>query len=319
MAGSERAEQDTTPQHKPHEYGIVLMGILAVSTASIAIRLADAPALVVGAWRVTLAAILLTPVAYPLARRELRALGRSDVAALAGSGVALALHFAAWIYSLEFTTVASSVVLVATNPIFVAVAAHYWLDERVGRITVVAIAITILGSLVIGYGDLSLSPQALFGDLLALLGAVAGSAYIVLGRIVRRRLSTLAYVWPCYGLAGVLLVIVCLATGQPLLGYSVDTFFILVWLALVPQILGHSAFNWALGRFSPIFVTVALLGEPVGATVLAFLVLAELPPLTAFIGGPLILLGIFMASWAETRQNASGVNAAGCQVVDSQS
>ncbi len=297
----EQAEPIAEPGHRPHEYGILLVGILSVSTASILIRLAVAPPLAVGAWRLLLATLFLAPMAWPRARREWRLAERREVVALTASGVALAVHFAAWIYSLSLTTVASSVILVATNPIFVGLATHFLLRERVSRQSALAIALTILGSVVISYGDLAISGRALLGNALALLGAVAGSAYILLGRVVRRRISTWAYVWPCYGLAGVLLLLVALATRQPMLGYPPQTLLILALLALVPQILGHSAFNWALGRFSPILVTIALLGEPVGATVLAFVVLSEIPTLTAYLGGPLIMLGILLASLAEVR------------------
>ncbi len=303
MAAGERLEQGEGSGHRPQEYGVLVVGILSVSTASILIRLAgsEAPPLAVGAWRLLLATLFLAPVAWPRLRREWRLLGRREILALLGSSLALTLHFAAWLYSLSLTTVASSVILVSTNPIFVGLASHFLLRERVGWRTTLAIGITVVGSIIVSYGDLAFSGWALLGNALALVGAVAGSAYILLGRGVRRRLSTWAYVWPCYGLAGLFLLLICLATGQPLLGYTPQTLLILALLALVPQILGHSAFNWALGRFSPILVTVALLGEPIGATALAFLVLHEAPSQMTFIGGPLILAGILLASLAEAR------------------
>jgi hypothetical protein len=161
--------------HPLQHYGILLAGIVAVSTSSILIRLADAPPLVVGTWRLLLAALFLTPFAFPRARREWGLLSRFEMLALAGSGVALAVHFAAWIYSLSLTTVASSTVLVATNPIFVGLATHYILRQPIGKSMLVAIAVTLAGSVLIGYGDVALSPRALLGDLLALAGAVAGS------------------------------------------------------------------------------------------------------------------------------------------------
>jgi drug/metabolite transporter (DMT)-like permease len=167
---------------------------------------------------------------------------------------------------------------------------------------VVAIAVALAGTVVISAGDLTISPRALLGDVLALLGAVAGSAYFLLGRAVRRKLSTLAYVWPCYAIAALLLTGYALAAGQPLLGYPWPTMGALLALAIGPQILGHSSYNWALGYFSPILVTVALLGEPIGASVLAYLILAETPPLGVWLGGPLILVGILLAARQEQRQ-----------------
>lgn len=304
-ATGEQTEQHTALSHPPQHYGMLLAGILAVSTSSILIRLADAPPLVIGAWRLLLATLLLTPFAWRKARQEWGALSRRELVALFGSGVALAIHFTAWIYSLMLTTVASATILVATNPIFVGLATHFVLKVRIGKSMLVAIAITLAGSVLIGYGDIALSSQALLGDLLALAGAVAGSAYLLLGQAVRRRVSTLTYIWPCYGLAGLILLALCLLTRQPLLGYPSETIIVFVLLAIVPQILGHSAYNWALGYFSPLMVTVALLGEPVGATLLAWLVLSETPAPLALIGGPLIMVGIVLASLAEHRNGTS--------------
>ncbi len=284
-------------------WAALAVGAVSVSTASVLIRLAVAPALVVGAWRMLLAALLLTPWALPRLKREWPALSRREILCLGLAGVALALHFAFWITSLSYTTVASSVILVTTNPIYVGLASHFLLRESVSRRKVLAIAVVMVGSLVVSYGDYRLSGQALLGDALAVLGALAASSYFLLGRTVRRKLSTLAYVWPCYGLAGVLLVAFCLAAGQSLLGYSLQTYLLFVAMALIPQILGHSAFNWALAHFSTVFVTLALLGEPIGASLLAWLILGELPPLTAPLGGLLILVGIYFASREEITEH----------------
>ena len=275
------------------------MGMAAFSTASILTRLAAAPPLVIGAWRMILATALLTPFAWPRLRREWVSLTRRETIYLLLSGTVLAVHFATWISSLSLTTVASSVILVTTNPIFVGLAMRYLLKERVSRFQILGIVAAMVGSVIVSYGDLQLSGRALLGDALALTGALAASTYILLGRAVRRKLSTLAYVWPCYGLAAVLLLGFCLATGQPLLGYSANTYLFFALLAIGPQILGHSSFNWALAHFSPIFITLAILGEPVGASILALIILGEVPPLTAPIGGLLILAGIYLASREE--------------------
>lgn len=279
-------------------WGVLLLGILAISTGSILVRLASAPPLVVGTWRLLLAALLLTPWAWPAARREWPLLTKGDWLQLALAGVALAVHFAVWIASLAYTTVASSVILVSTNPIFVGLAT-YLMGERLGRRRVLAIVIALLGTVVISYGDLGTSGRALLGDLLALLGAIAMSAYLLLGRAVRRKLSTPAYIWPCYGLAGLVSLALCLVSAQPLGGYSRQTYLAFAALAIVPQILGHSSFNWALAHMSPVLVTLAILGEPIGATLLAALIFREWPGLPTLLGGPLILAGIYLASKEE--------------------
>lgn len=277
-------------------WATLAMGIVAVSLGSILTRLAEAPPLAVGFWRMALATLLLTPWALPRLREEAPALGRREWVSLVLAGVSLAVHFGAWITSLELTTVASSVILVTTNPIFVGLASHYLLGEHVGRRQALAIGIAMLGSVVIGYGDLAVSGVALWGDALALLGALAMSSYMLLGRAVRKKLSTLAYVWPCYGIAAGILLALCLITGQPLTRYAPRTALMLALLALIPQIMGHSTINWALAHLSAISVTLAILGEPIGATIMAFFILGETPPLTALIGGPIIMAGIYLAS-----------------------
>jgi drug/metabolite transporter (DMT)-like permease len=288
-------------QRSRYRWLVLALGIVVFSTASILTRLADAPPLVVGAWRMALATILLTPWALPRFLREFKALGRHDVLVLILAGTALALHFATWISSLALTTVASSVILVTTSPIFVGLASHFILKQRISARQVSAIVMAMAGSVVVSYGDLGLSGKALLGDLLALAGAVMASAYFLLGTSIRRKISTLAYVWPCYGIAALLLLAFCIVGGQPLTGYGNQVYLIFLLLALGPQVLGHSSFNWALAQFSPLMVTLAILGEPVGASILAVLVLGELPPLTAPLGGLLILAGIYLASRDELK------------------
>lgn len=296
ISGQSRLPETRRPRYR---WGFLPLGILAVSTASVLIRLAAAPALVVGAWRMTLATILLTPWGVRLSLREWPALTRRDALLILLSGVALALHFAAWIASLDYTTVASSVILVSTNVIFVALASRYLLKEPVTHLSVAAIVMAMIGCAIVGYGDVSLSQEALIGDALALVGALASSAYILLGRAVRKKLSTVAYVWPCYGVAALVLLLLCALTRRRLFGYDGQTYLVFLLLAAGPQILGHSALNWALAHFSAILVTLAILGEPIGATILAWLVLGEAPSLGSLVGGPLILAGILLASREE--------------------
>ena len=299
MASLPRAAQ-TREKERVYRWGILAVGIGAISTGSILIRLTEAPPLALGAWRLLLATAMLTPFAWRPSRQEWPRLARRDWLHLGLAGAALAVHFSAWITSLSYTTVASSVILVQTNPIWVGLASHFMLHERAGQRTVWAVLLAMVGMIVISYGDMDLSGRALRGDALALVGALGGSTYLLLGRAIRRKLSTVAYVWPCYGICGLLLLAFSLLSGQPLWGYAAPTYLIFALLALGPQILGHSSFNWALGHFSPVFVTLALLCEPIGATLLAWLVLGEVPPLTAILGGALILASVYLASRQET-------------------
>jgi len=275
-------------------------GIVAVSFASIFIRLAEAPSLVIAASRLTIASLILAPMAIIRSREELRALTRADVRLALLSGLFLGLHFATWISSLEYTSVASSVVFVSTSPIFVGLASHFLLRERVSPKMFVGIAVAVLGGMIIGYGDFGLGVRELFGDLLAIAGAVAVSGYWLVGRKLRRQLSLLPYIFLVYATAAAFMIVLCLATGHSFSGYPRQTYLMFFLLAVVPQIIGHSSFNWALKYLPATFVVVSTLGEPIGSTILAHFILNEVPTLAKIGGGVLILAGIYVASRAES-------------------
>ena len=271
------------------------------SVAAILIRLAqgEAHSLVIAAWRLALATLILTPIVLTTHRSELRALTRREWASALASGLLLALHFATWITSLAHTSVAASIVLVSTSPLFVGLGSHLLLHERLSRKMVIALLAALAGAIFIGLGDLGESTHRLWGDVLALLGAVTGAGYFLIGRRLRGRLSLLAYVFPVYGSAAVVLVIAMLAAGLPAVPQRAQTWLWLLLMALGPQILGHSSLNWALRYLSATYVTIATLGEPISSTLLAWWLLGERPPSWAVAGGALILAGIGVASYAE--------------------
>jgi drug/metabolite transporter (DMT)-like permease len=275
-------------------------GIVAVSFASIFIRLAEAPSLVIAAGRLTIASLILAPAAFIRGKEELRALTRGDLHLAFLSGLFLGLHFATWISSLEYTSVASSVVFVSTSPIFVGLASHFLLKEEVSQKMFVGIALSVVGGMIIGYGDFGLGVRELFGDLLAIAGAVAVSGYWLVGRRLRRKLSLLPYIFVVYATAAAFMIILCLVTGHSFSGYPGQTYLMLFLLAVVPQIIGHSSFNWALKYLPATFVVVGTLGEPVGSTILAHFILNEMPTLAKIGGGVLILAGIYISSRAES-------------------
>lgn len=293
--------------------------ILAVSTASIFIRLAQehAPSLVIAAGRLTLATLILAPIAWTQKRTELRSLSPSELGLALLSGFFLALHFATWISSLEYTTVASSVVLVSTVPLWVALLSPVLLKEPVTRLVLAGMALALIGGTIVGVSDAcawdaaglvcpSLSDfvrgQAFLGDLLALAGAVTAAGYLLIGRKLRARVSLISYIFVVYGMAAVALLVIMVAAGQTLSGYPAQTYLWLLLLALFPQLIGHSTYNWALGYLSAAYVSIALLGEPIGSTILAYFLLSETPTALKIIGGILILAGIYIASLSETRQ-----------------
>lgn len=265
---------------------LLAAGVVSLSWAAILIRFTSAPAVTVAAWRMALSAAILLPLwglrRAPFSRRGL------GLALLAGAF--LGLHFVLWMESLRHTTVASSVALVTTNPIFVGILSILVLGERPSRPLWQGIGLSVAGGVLIGWGDFALGGQAVLGDALALFGAVAASAYLLIGRRVRSEGSLLPYVAVAYGTAAVFLLGGAAASGRPL-----PPGCEWVWIGLMavgPQLLGHTSVNWALRHFPASAVAVAILGEPVGATLWAYLVFGEAPGIAQGIGIALVLAGI---------------------------
>ncbi len=269
------------------------IGMMAVSTASIFIKLCDAPALIIATYRMVFASLILMP--YAFYKKKGKGWGRSEMGWLTLSGLLLSLHFAFWIASLKYTSVASSVVLVTTHPIFVGLGASLLLKEKLGMNLALGIILSVLGSGLISYGDMTLSREALRGDGLALLGAIAASGYFLVGRKMRKNQDLFSYIFPVYSTAGLVLIVFSLISQKPFFGYSPSTYLLLLLLALIPQLIGHTTFNWALKYLPASLVSITILGEPVGSTILAYLILSEELTPWKVIGGILIFAGILMA------------------------
>jgi drug/metabolite transporter (DMT)-like permease len=285
-------------------YLVLAMGVFAVGWAAIFIRLADAPALSTAAFRLTFASLPVAGYAVARHRSDLWGLGRADWWLLAGSGVALAVHFAAWIASLQLTTVASSVALVTTQPLWAAVIAAAVLGERVTRGTLVAILVATAGGALIGVRDFAAGGDALWGDALALVGAVCAAVYFTIGRRLRATLDLPTYIGVVYPVAALVLLGTALVARRPLSGFPAETWLMFLLLALVPQLVGHSSLNWAVRYLPAHVVTVALLGEPVISTVLAIPILGEEPGVLRVIGGAVTLVGVYLAIREEVRRSA---------------
>jgi drug/metabolite transporter (DMT)-like permease len=269
------------------------VGIIAISTASIFIKLCDAPALIIAAYRMVLASLMLMPFA---GRHKIwKGWRRNELGWFLLSGFFLSLHFAFWIASLKYTSVASSVVLVNTHPIFVGIGAWLFLKERLGMNLILGITLSVLGSGLISYGDMALSEEALMGDGLALLGAIAASGYFLFGRKMRKNQDLLSYIFPVYSTAGLVLVIFSLILQKPFFGYPLSTYLFLFLIALIPQSIGHTTFNWALKYLPASMVSITILGEPVGSTILAYFILSEGLTPWKVIGGISIFAGILIA------------------------
>lgn len=293
----------------------ILIAILAVSTASIFIRFAqrEAPSLVIAALRLTFASLILAPVALTRHRDELSRLTRGDLLLGLLSGIFLAVHFATWISSLEYTSIASSVVLVSTGPLWVALLSPIFLKEPLTRPVLLGMLLALLGGTVIGLGDscslgwsrvsISCPPfseflqgGAFLGNFLALIGAWAVAGYLMIGRKLRAGMSLVPYIFVVYGISAIVLLGIMLVAGQRPTGFSPVTYIWIILLALVPQLIGHSTYNWALRYLPAALVSITTLGEPVGSAVLAYFILREAPTLLTMLGGLLILAGIYLAS-----------------------
>ena len=269
--------------------------MVAVSWAAIFIRLAEAPALSIAAYRLGLSAVPVGAFALARRRAELARLRRGEWLLLTASGAALALHFAAWIASLSRTTVASSVALVTTQPVWVALLSALVLREPVSLQGALAVLVATAGGVTIAGADIALSGEALAGDALALVGAICAAVYFIVGRRVRPAMSLASYIGVVYTVAAALLLLAALAMGAPLSGFSTRTWTMFVLLALVPQLLGHSALNWALRYLSAPFVSVTVLGEPIISTLLAIPFLGEWPGPVRVVGGAVTLAGVYLA------------------------
>ncbi len=298
--------------HKPAQirlFVVLTCGILAVSTASILIKSAlddGVPPLVIAAYRLTFAALILTPIVLRSRRAELRQLTRRDWRWALFSGFFLALHFAAWISSLNYTTVTSSVVLVTTGPIWVALLSWLIWREKLTRPIVFGLVIAVLGGMLVGFSDssgLGLGDSQLWGDFLALAGAWFVAGYLLIGRQLRDRMSLLTYIYIVYGTAALWLIGLAvlsgasftrLPTGQP---YPTSAFVWMLLLAILPQLVGHSSYNYALRFLPPTYVAIVALAEPIGSSTLAFIVLHEVPLPLTILGAIVILIGIGIASW----------------------
>ncbi len=274
------------------------VAVLAASTSAILIRLSDAPESVMAFYRVSFTILLLLPLARG-ARGELAGVSRRDALAAVGAGLALSVHFATWFVSVDLTTVAASVTLVQTQPLFVAAGAALLLRERITRWTVAGVLVAMVGVATMsaeGLLGMTAAPQPLVGNALALAGAVAAAAYVLAGRSIRQRVPVVPYVLVVYAVAAAGLLAVALAQGAPLLGYPSREWVLFLGMAVGPGILGHTLINWALEHVESSVVSVSLVGEPVGSALLAALVLAEVPGALTVLGGAVVIAGIVVTA-----------------------
>lgn len=278
-------------------YWVLAVALLAVSAAAIFIRLADAPGVVVALYRMTIASVVMLPLTLRgLKRTPLK--GKAALLTLA-AGALLALHFAAWISSLSYTSVAASVTLASTSPLFMALMAWVFLGMAPPFGMLVGVLLAAGGAAIIGFGDMSGGAAPLLGDALALLGAVAVAGYLLLGRSVQRMgVSLNAYAGTAYGVAALVLAPLPALFGLPYLDYPAETFLWVTLLALVPQLIGHTGINHATKHLNPTLVSTMMLLEPLGSGLLALALFKEVPSLLTVVGAVILLLGVLSTLWS---------------------
>jgi drug/metabolite transporter (DMT)-like permease len=269
------------------------VGVGAASFSPILIRYADgADALAISFWRCAAGAVILLPFAWS----RLKAMPRSELRLPAVAGLFLAVHFATWIASLEFTSVAASVVLVSTTPIFVALTMSFVFKERLGRSVWMGILLGLAGTALVGGGDFGGS--SLKGDALALAGGAAAAGYVLAGQRSRQTLGILEYAVVTYGVSAVVLAVACVGAGTPLAGYPAGTWWAIAGIVAGPQLLGHTMINFVLADIDATTVSMTIMAEPIVATVLAYLLFSEAPAALVYPGGVAILLGIYQVTRA---------------------
>lgn len=285
-----------------HPAVMVVIGVLGISLSSIFVKYSQAPSAVTAAWRLLWTVLLLTPAALrPKVRQEFRKSGKKITLLSMLSGVFLAVHFVLWFESLKHTTVASSTTIVCTEVIWVALGFCLFLRGKLAAKAILAIVVALGGSVMIACSD-SFGGGGIYGDILALLAAVAVAGYTLLGAVIREKVSTTVYTYVVYTACAAVLVVTCVVQGAGLFAYGFSAPVVGLLLALFSTILGHSIFSWCLKYFSPAFVSASKLCEPVVAALLAAVLFREIPGLWQFLGGVLVLAGVLVYSRQEMKK-----------------
>ena len=276
-------------------YLAVLLAVMCVSTSAIFVRLSTAHPLMIAFYRMGLSALFLAPFALNRSgRKELQGMNNSDIIAAIIAGLFLAVHFTVWNTSLEYTSVASSTVLVTMQPLFVVTLGYFFLKEKISTKSIAGAALALTGSILVGAADFQIGGKALLGDILAFSGAFFIAVYFLIGRQLRAKLSLFPYVFLVYGTAAVFLFIANLLAGVPFYPYPPLDWLWFITLTIIPTIGGHTVYNWALRYVKTIVVSVSILGEPVGATILAFMIFHEMPGSQQLLGDLVIITGLFI-------------------------
>lgn len=273
----------------------LIIAVIAISTSAILVKFADgAPAAIIAFYRLLIAVVIMSPIVLIKYRSEFRNITKRNWLFSILAGIFLALHFILWFESLNFTSVASSVLFVSTSPLFAFIGTFFLFRERLSYGAIISIIIALFGSIIIGWGDLQLNGTALFGDILAIFGAIAVTIYFLIGQSARKSLSLVSYTFIVYGVAAITLLIYNIFLQNPFVGYSETQWWMFIALAIIPTFFGHSLFNWSLRWLSTTTVSMAGLFEPIGASILAYLFLSETLSWSQVLGGTIVIFGLYL-------------------------
>ncbi|PLT34085.1 DMT family transporter [Bacillus sp. V5-8f] len=280
------------PKFNP--YLALAIGVASVSASAILVKVSSAPSGVIAFYRLLFSVFLMLPFLSKRHISELLKLGKKDLVFSIFAGVFLAFHFILWFESLDYTSVASSTVLVTLQPLFAFVGAFLFFKDRVTIPAVLSGVVAIAGSVVISWGDLQISGLALWGDILALLACALITGYLLIGQSVRKRISSVTYTFVVYAASTLTLLLYVIFTGESLAPYPAADWIYFIMLAIFPNLLGHSLFNWSLKWLSTTTISMAILMEPIGASILAYLLLGEKITWTQGLGGFIIITGLVL-------------------------
>ncbi|WP_409295039.1 DMT family transporter [Peribacillus sp. SCS-26] len=289
---------------KVNPYLVMVIGVISVSTSAIFVKFSTAPAGVIAFYRLLFSALLTLPLFLINGREELKMISKRDCMFIICSGTFLAFHFILWFESLNYTSVASSTVLVTLQPLFAFIGTFIFFKERYSIVAVLSGVMAIAGSVLISWGDFQISGKALWGDILALIACLLVTVYMLFGQTVRKRISLITYTFLVYLVSSVVLLFYVMAVNEPLAPYGRADWLYFLLLAIIPTILGHTLFNWSIKWLSASTISMGILFEPVGASVLAYYLLKEQVIWTQILGGAIVLGGIVLFIMDERKTKA---------------
>ncbi|MFZ3590590.1 DMT family transporter [Bacillus sp. DJP31] len=294
--------------HLAKAYLALVIGVITVSASAILVKLADAPSSVTAFYRIFFSVLIMAPIFFAKYVKELKTIGKRDWIFSTIAGIFLALHFVLWFESLRFTSVASSVVLVTMQPLFAFLGTYLFFKEKLTVSAILSGLLAVVGSLIISWGDFRISGLALWGDILALIACILVTIYLLFGQNVRSRLSLVTYTFIVYLVSAVTLFIYVLISGDPFIPYEQEQWMYFILLAIFPTLLGHTMFNFALRWVSTSIISVTILIEPIGASILAYYILSESILFHQIIGGIVVILGICLFMFWQKEEKIQAEN-----------